>query len=267
MRSRRAPARSRRARPCRARRSPVSTAWPAIRSKAPANARCSRRRRRWPSAVSYVAAQLDLFADVSDFASRGNADLEPLLAGLRRAIETDRYGLVAHVLATRDGCTTEQCPALAMMRDAQRHERQSRAAHLRILRRAPCRGLAGDSAGPVANPRPARCPAPRVRCRRRRPPSRHRGRRGRDVFFPSSDSIPPVNIMTAEPGRDRPRPRAPRRRATPRRGAPAQKRPSPSSSAPIDLNAAARARRTAGARSNSSLRITAAAAGDVRRRR
>ena len=28
----------------------------------------------------------------------------------------DRYGLVAHVLATRDGCTTEQCPAVALMR-------------------------------------------------------------------------------------------------------------------------------------------------------
>ncbi len=57
------------------------------------------------SAVSYVAAQLNLFADVSDFVSRGNSDLEPLLASLRRAVETDRYGLVAHVLATRDGCT------------------------------------------------------------------------------------------------------------------------------------------------------------------
>ena len=77
---------------------------------APASARCSRRRRRWPSAVSYVAAQLSLFADVSEFVSRGNADMEPLLASLRRAVETDRYGLVAHVLATRDGCTTEQCP-------------------------------------------------------------------------------------------------------------------------------------------------------------
>ena len=61
------------------------------------------------SAVSYVAAQLSLFADVSEFVHRGNSDLEPLLASLRRAIETDRYGLVAHVLATRDGCTAEQC--------------------------------------------------------------------------------------------------------------------------------------------------------------
>ncbi len=44
------------------------------------------------SAVSYVAAQLNLFADVSEFVSRGKSDMEPLLASLRRAVETDRYG-------------------------------------------------------------------------------------------------------------------------------------------------------------------------------
>ena len=72
------------------------------------------------SAVSYVAAQINLFVDVSDFVNRGNSELEPALASLRRAVETDRYGLVAHVLATRDGCTAEQCPVLALMRDARR---------------------------------------------------------------------------------------------------------------------------------------------------
>jgi hypothetical protein len=72
------------------------------------------------SAVSYAAAQLNLFADVNDFVNRGNMELEPLLASLRRAVETDRYGLFAHVLATRDGCTAEQCPALVMVRDAKR---------------------------------------------------------------------------------------------------------------------------------------------------
>ena len=42
--------------------------------------------------MSYVAAQLNLFADVSEFVNRGNSDMEPLLASLRRAVETDRYG-------------------------------------------------------------------------------------------------------------------------------------------------------------------------------
>ncbi len=64
------------------------------------------------SAVSYAAAQINLFADVSAFVNRGNSEMEPLLASLRRAVETDRYGLVAHVLATRDGCTGRPMPGI-----------------------------------------------------------------------------------------------------------------------------------------------------------
>jgi hypothetical protein len=112
------------------------------------------------SAVSYVAAQLNLFADVSEFVNRGNTDLEPLLAGLRRAVETDRYGLVAHVLATRDGCTPEQCPPLAMMRDASKLTAN-------LTQRQPGRPQAR---GPR---RPAR------HCRKPRRPPRRRRRHGR----------------------------------------------------------------------------------------
>src|ERR1022692_3704577 len=34
----------------------------------------------------------------------GDADFPAALAGLRRAIELDRFGIAAHVLAVRDGC-------------------------------------------------------------------------------------------------------------------------------------------------------------------
>ena len=37
--------------------------------------------------------------------------------GARRAIELDRYGIAAHVLAMRDGCTAEQCVAFVWLRD------------------------------------------------------------------------------------------------------------------------------------------------------
>jgi hypothetical protein len=190
------------------------------------------------SAVSYTAAKLSLFADVSDFASRGNTDLEPLLASLRRAVETDRFGLVAHVLATRDGCTTEQCPALAMMRDAQRLNTNlaQRTYESYVTRHA--------SVWPASAPRPVATAAPGAMpgasplpagASAFAPPGSPRT--GPELFFPSSDSIPPVNIMTAEPSGPPETTGSAPARTPPRR--PAQK-DQPKQQAPIDLNAAAR---------------------------
>ena len=81
-RLRRAPACSRRGRPCRARRSPASMPWPAKRSKAPASARCSRRRRRWRRRCPMWRRNSKLFADVSDFVRRGNAEIGADAGGL-----------------------------------------------------------------------------------------------------------------------------------------------------------------------------------------
>jgi hypothetical protein len=193
------------------------------------------------SAVSYVAAKLNLFTDVSDFASRGNADLEPLLASLRRAVETDRFGLVAHVLATRDGCTTEQCPALAMMRDAQRINTNlaQRTYDTYVTRHSSV--WPASATRPVANAAPGAMPGapalPAGASAFASPGSPRPPGKGPELFFPSSDSIPPVNIMTAEPsGPPETTGSAPAR--TPQRR-PAQKE-QPKPQAPIDLNAAAR---------------------------
>ena len=35
----------------------------------------------------------------------------------QRALELDRFGLAAHVLASRDGCTADDCAAFALLRD------------------------------------------------------------------------------------------------------------------------------------------------------
>jgi len=188
------------------------------------------------SAVSYVAEKLNLFADVSDFASRGNTDLEPLLASLRRAVETDRYGLVAHVLATRDGCTTEHCPALAMMRDAQRLNANlaQRTYDTYVARHASV--WPASAPRPVANAAPGAMPLPAGASAFASPGSPRPPGTGAELFFPSSDSIPPVNIMTAEPsGPPETTGSAPAR--TPQRR-PAQK-DQPKQKAPIDLNSAA----------------------------
>jgi hypothetical protein len=199
------------------------------------------------SAVSHAAAQLGLFVDVSDFVNRGHSGLQPLLATLRRAVESDRYGLVAHVLATRDGCTSVQCPALARMRDAGRVSSNlaQRTYDLYVTRHSAA--WPATASGPVASA-PATTPAvagaalPPGESALASPGSpRPPGTGGPELFFPTSETIPPVNIMTAEPARSPETTGSAPVRTPPRR--PAQKDQQPkqeSKQAPIDLNAAAR---------------------------
>ena len=72
------------------------------------------------AASSYVAAQVTLFSSAATYAQRRGADVEDVVAPLRRSLETDRFGFVAHVLAIRDGCTGQNCKTLALFRDANR---------------------------------------------------------------------------------------------------------------------------------------------------
>jgi hypothetical protein len=58
-----------------------------------------------------------LLFEVFATAQRDDHDFLAAFATGRRAIELDRYGIAAHVLAVRDGCTTEHCAAFAMFED------------------------------------------------------------------------------------------------------------------------------------------------------
>src|SRR5262249_17469531 len=69
-------------------------------------------------AVGYISARLSLLAGAVAAAGRGGPNVLAALAPTRRAIELDRFGIAAHVLAVRDGCTAEQCAAFAMLQDA-----------------------------------------------------------------------------------------------------------------------------------------------------
>lgn len=215
------------------------------------------------SAVSYAAAQLSLFGDVSNFVNRGHSELKPLLAILRRAVESDRYGLVAHVLATRDGCTSMQCPALARMRDAGRvtGNLAQRTYDLYVTRHSAAWPAAGS--GSVASATPVTSAAAPVTSATgaAQPPGesalaspgspRPPGAGGPELFFPTSETIPPVNIMTAEPARAPETAASAPVRTPPRRPAQKDQQPKPEpkqaaqpkhepKQAPIDLNAAAR---------------------------
>src|SRR5262249_47299760 len=69
------------------------------------------------AALSYVAAELTLLADFTAYARKADAELPPALGNLRRSIEGDRFGVVARVLAVRDGCTPGNCPVFALLTD------------------------------------------------------------------------------------------------------------------------------------------------------
>ena len=60
------------------------------------------------AAVAYAASQITLLTSLGDVATANKGAGSDLLA-LRRAVERDRYGLMAYVLTARDRCTPSAC--------------------------------------------------------------------------------------------------------------------------------------------------------------
>src|SRR5215813_13558114 len=69
------------------------------------------------AAISYVAAQLAVLGSAG---VHGGHAADPGILALRRALEADRFGIVAHVLAARDSCSSDQCSAFAWLEDTSR---------------------------------------------------------------------------------------------------------------------------------------------------
>jgi hypothetical protein len=145
------------------------------------------------TAISYVAAQFALLSDMADYARRGGTGIDDTLLPLRRALEADPFGLLAHVLVTGDGCTSENCPALNLLRDPS-HVRTNIIAqtlhhyldHYReVWARSPDAAVA-DTAGLAT----AAVPETSATAKRKVPV---------DIDFPSAASIPPISIMNPEP--------------------------------------------------------------------
>jgi hypothetical protein len=149
-------------------------------------------------AVSYMAARVTLLADGLAFARRGDPEFAATLTPLRRAIELDRFGIVAHVLAIREGCTAERCPAFALLGDTGAIKANFKA---QVFDQYVSRYVAGwnrsePKSEPVAE-KPAAEPAPAPVASAPEPPAKTPVARKYD--FPSAASIPPVSIMNAEP--------------------------------------------------------------------
>jgi hypothetical protein len=68
-------------------------------------------------AVAQAAARLTLLADSLAYAQRRDPPYAAMVISLRRAAENDAYGLYAHVLAVRDGCTPDHCPTFELLTD------------------------------------------------------------------------------------------------------------------------------------------------------
>jgi hypothetical protein len=187
------------------------------------------------AAVSYIAARLALLADATRHAQR-DPGYGTLVTQLRRSAETDRFGIVAHVLAAREGCTPQVCDAFTLLKDTVRVR-----AHM--TDRTYESHVEHYAAGwPAAGPAPvAATSTPEASLT-----SASNGRLplkppGPDVFFPSADSIPPVSIMNAEPPAAPPAPHHTTTGSTTPVPKPAARKPAPppTPNRPVDLNAEA----------------------------
>jgi hypothetical protein len=151
------------------------------------------------AAVSYVDAQLALLAAGNQQLRRGDRSHEDMLANLRRAAELDRFGIVAHVLSVRHGCTAEQCAAFAMLNDARRVSRNMTGhTYDAIVDRYAAAWPAAGSHPVAGNAPPAIAEAPAGAPLAGAPLAG--AKLPNNLFLPSSSSIPAVSIMNAEPG-------------------------------------------------------------------
>jgi hypothetical protein len=198
------------------------------------------------AAVAYAASQITRLTSFGDIAT-AERNTTPELQALRRAVERDRYGLVAYVLMARDHCTPASCAAFRSLGNTQQvaSNMDDRVYENLITRYAPswnAPAIAAAGTGLIAAP----------------PPSMPTGK-PTNAEFPSASSTPPVNIMTPEPAAPKPqaaaaapsaapaprpspapasamaaakKPPAPKRAAAPVQIAPAAPAPSAPASAP-----------------------------------
>ncbi len=186
------------------------------------------------AAVAYVGARIDLLNGAQALVRRGDKRVMAALAGTRRLVALDRYGIAAHVLSRRDGCTPKKCAVFAMLgnADALKANLKAQTFDQYVSRYAGQWDGSGTKPGPAVSAAPARTPVasagdasssstPRPRphaaaaaapaadeARAEAAPSavsvvRKHGAAHRPIpahwDLPSADSIPAISIMTPEP--------------------------------------------------------------------
>jgi hypothetical protein len=188
------------------------------------------------AAVSASAAQINRLIAYGDVAA-ANKSMTPELAGLRRAIERDRYGLVAYVLQSRDRCMADACAAYASLTD---HTHIASNMEERTYEGLVTRYAPGWNAPPAAAVAATGALAGL--------PTTMPTGKPTTADFPSASSIPPISIMTDTPVKQpaaanaqAPAPRAAppaaaKKQAAPKAAPKAAARPqAPAAAAPVQL--------------------------------
>jgi len=154
------------------------------------------------AAVSYVSARLSLLADAVAFARGSGERYESELATMRLALETDRFGLVAHVLSVRDSCTPLLCDSYVLFKDPDRVQANLREGVFdHYVERYTAEWAARPQPGVAAvAPGNTYTTASAPAAPSRAAPSPPSPASPSKFDFPTAASIPAVSIMTAEPG-------------------------------------------------------------------
>ncbi len=136
------------------------------------------------AALTYVGKRIDILRDIATVSEAHDDSFNRLRAPLARSIEADRYGFVAQVLQSRDGCTPESCYAFGLVARVRLAANMSeRAYDAKVMRYASGWGErqpSGPALASHAQPQPSG--------------------KAVDINFPTAASIPPVSIMSNEPG-------------------------------------------------------------------
>lgn len=146
------------------------------------------------AALSYAASQISRLTGLGNVAAAENL-MTPELRALRRAVERDRYGLMAYVLTMRDHCSPSDCAAFRSLTDNRQivANMNERAYEGLIARYVPIWNAPAASPGVIAA----------------LPPSMPTGK-PTNAEFPSAASTPPISIMAPEPSMGATPPAAPR---------------------------------------------------------
>jgi len=136
------------------------------------------------AALSYAASQITQLTALGDVAT-ANKNMTPELQMVRRAVERDRYGLMAYVLAARDHCTAADCPAFHALTDYHQIvvNMDERTYEGLIARYAPLWNAPPTAQLPMAALAPTMPTG-----------------KPTNAEFPTAAQTPPVSIMTPEPG-------------------------------------------------------------------
>jgi hypothetical protein len=69
------------------------------------------------SANAFVAARFSILGEALPYATAVRSSSAGAVVSLRQVVENDPFGIAAHVLAARYGCSASQCSAFAMLTD------------------------------------------------------------------------------------------------------------------------------------------------------